>query len=454
MAVAHIMAFLGMKMSTISFVLLWALVLGVLAWLQAQQVFSKAGNSWRLRFDTHASSAMASARRMLSNAKSVRWHRRPKHVGEDIDDRSPRPRVPSVAVDILQAELEPTVADVSQEALKINAAHMRVAAKFEFRNMERLVRAAEGYPLAAMFDKSHKIAGDETYENLIKLHVDTLAENDITAVEDKIVVKNTAIRLGVTPTTYCYAAHRSDYDAAEMREALSKFIASGKTSYIVKPTHMAWSKGLLVVCDQDKDLDFVEAHIRDNILNSYNDGADCAHLLTLEPGVIIEDFFGKKPGEEARIPLECKVQLVWGEVHDAWFVGQDQDGRTMHNEAAKIFGDGTSWGITDARSWIKDEGHWDKIVEYSRKMARGLGADFIRADFFLAPGLEDVQLNEVEAVNGNPHFKDRKGLGEVWRLGYTAHGNFALDEQKVNMMQNRMARDRDFALNCQSAGTL
>jgi len=355
-----------------------------------------------------------------------------------------KPRCESI-VQHLKTTLEPQPIDTAPPALKINKAHLRIAAQFEYRNMARMVRAAEDYPLHRMFDKSHKIAGDETYEALIKMHVDTLAENDISEMEDKLLLKRTAEQLGVPTSCHFYAAHRGEYNAKEMRAALANAVASGITSYIVKPTHMAWSTGILVVRDQDKDLDFVEAHIQHNILDQHNDGADNAHLLTLEPGVIIEEYFGKKPGAPAMIPLECKVQLVWGEVHDAWFVGQDQDGYQLHNETVKIYGDGSSWGITDARSWIIKEGHWERIVEYSTKMARGLGADFIRADFFLAPGLTDVALNEVEAVNGNPHWNERKGIGEVWRLGYVAYGNFALSMEKVATMQEHLHHDREYS---------
>jgi len=352
-------------------------------------------------------------------------------------------RVQAFGADADECTHGPKTSDTTDEALSVNHDHMHLAARFEYQNVKRIVAGAQNWALAPVFDKSPKILGDETYEQLVRMQIDGLKEHDIRHIEDKVISKKNFERIGVTPTTYFYAAHVSDYNSDTMREAMEKAFASGITSFIVKPSHMAWSKGLLIVRENSKTLDEVDKHIREEVISKQDENEDSAHLKTLEPGVIIEALFGAVPGQKPQVPLEVKVTLIWGEVYAAFFVGQDQDGCLLHNEEVKIYGDNSSWGLTPARRWIVDEGHWDKIVKYARMVAKGMEADVTRADFFLAPGLADVELNEVESVSGHPNWNDRRGMGEAWRLGYTAFGKFDLTKEKVEAGHVRLHADRD-----------
>merc|ERR1719174_2841680 len=75
---------------------------------------------------------------------------------------------------------------------------LKPARSFIASNYSTFVDAAKDFPLRTpLFDKTPKLQGDETYEALVKLHIENLLHPDSASLEDKLFLKATAEQHGV-----------------------------------------------------------------------------------------------------------------------------------------------------------------------------------------------------------------------------------------------------------------
>merc|ERR1711972_202333 len=119
----------------------------------------------------------------------------------------------------------------------------------------------------------------------------------ITGIEDKILLKKQADKLGIPRTELYYGAHKRDFDFTAFSAKLEALCTQGVDGMLIKATHLSWSAGLKVVrgwqnvCKDPAtllgNLTHLAAFIQDNILSATNREAD-AHLNFLEPGVTVE----------------------------------------------------------------------------------------------------------------------------------------------------------------------
>jgi len=343
----------------------------------------------------------------------------------------------------------------------LNAAKLKTVRAFQMKHHASFMEGIGGYPLSPVFDKSEFIRGDETYEELVKLHIKGLVHEEMKAFEDKILLKKFAERLKIPTTAMHFGAHADDWDRDAFMARL-KELCTTEDDFFIKATHLAWSKGQQIVrnwqetCKNNLDdkvaelADFVET----SILNVQASPAD-EHLQLLTPGVTVESLF--KTGGESTKPLEAKVQVLWGKVHHMFFFGEDDRGCKINVGSWQIYGDKTGWdlqgiihprGGNDALGDRILEEAFQPMVDYAERFSRSVEADFMRVDFFLRPpdsptgGDWVIEMNECESVSGMRHTFERQGIGAIWRDGYVM-SRLAMTETKYEKISNNTRADRD-----------
>merc|ERR1719188_847594 len=285
----------------------------------------------------------------------------------------------------------------------------------------------------------------------------------IVGIEDKILLKTLADKIGIPSTDLYYGVHKSDFDVAVFSEKLEALCGQGVDGMIVKATHLAWSRGMKILrgwqetCQHPASLrgniTQLAAFIQEEILNQKM-GENDAHLNFLEPGFTVEELF--KTGGSSIQPLEAKVQVVWGKVHQIFFIGQDSRGCQVGSGSWVIYGDRSGWDLGGmVGTTPKDSANeafmakaFDKVVKYAEAFAKGIGADYTRADFFIG-GLETegepiIKLNEGETVSGYKYVHERFGIGSVWRDGYVLRDDgIEMTPEKWDDYMDHMQSDRD-----------
>jgi hypothetical protein len=191
------------------------------------------------------------------------------------------------------------------------------------------------------------------------------------------------------------------------------------------------------------EIDKLSAYIEKDILGQLARETD-AHLRDiLEPGVSVEELF--RTGGASMIPLEAKVQVVWGKAYLVWIVGQDNRGCQSQSGAWHVYPDKSGWdlkgiiskngGNDEVSERIMSSSAWNTLLTKAEDFAKGVGADLMRVDFFL--GLPEdpkeeikVRLNECESVSGHPYWHERDGIGGVWRDGYVLSDRMAMTSEQ------------------------
>jgi len=336
---------------------------------------------------------------------------------------------------------------------------MQIARVFTAGHYSEFTDAAKEFDLKPLFDKTDLVHGDESYENLVRYHIDGLMHPDIEQIEDKIKMKAMVASFGIPATTMYYGAHKSKFNADDFkRKLLHMCNEEAVDNFIIKATHLAWSGGQKIVrgwlqrCKDPQELDNLVQFVQAEALDKLAGEAD-AHLRKyLEPGFTVEELFQSSliPGP----PLEVKAQVVWGKLHQVFLIGQDHRGCNVGSGSWNVYNDGTGWTMGGPLPESRDASHevfmekfFHRVKDYAEKFAAGVGADYTRVDFFLA-GLEDgqepvIKLNEAETVSGLKHVHDRFGIGDVWRDGYVTSGRMKMTAEKWDDVWAKMQKERD-----------
>jgi hypothetical protein len=340
----------------------------------------------------------------------------------------------------------------------------RVFTEFVSGSYHDFMESAKTFPLAPLFDKSQQLVGDELFESMMKLHVECMKDPKGVAIEDKILLKQTAAQAGVPTTTMYFGAHVDDFDREAFRSAMLAVCAQGVDALFFKATHMAWSMGQRIVSDWQRTCADPNATIEEladwivsDVFTLHNDDPSSAHLeAALKPGVIVEEIF--QTGGESTKPLEAKALVLWGKVFDVWMMGMDERGCKMTSGTWKVYGNGAGWNLhgllneeDDAESTTFMRDFYPQISTLAERFATHLGADVARVDFFIGEG-GVVKLNEVETVSGSWYEIERRELGDLWRDGYLASGRMEMDPAKWQKRLADTSADRDHLL--YGAGTV
>jgi hypothetical protein len=333
---------------------------------------------------------------------------------------------------------------------ELQQARLKTVKKFGEANYNEYLNLAKTFPLKPLFDKTEKVSGSESYEQMLHMHVEGLMHRDVKFVEDKIMLKQLATKLEIPATKMYFGAHRDDWDIKKFKRMLGDLCLKGVDEFIIKAVHLAWSAGQKIVRGWQKDCEYegstnkvvdeLAVFVDKEIMSVLASEAD-AHLREfVTPGVTVEELF--KTGGHSKRPLEAKVQVVWGKVHHMFFVGDGPRGCKSYPGAWSILGDGTGWdlngmiGTPGGNDEISDAflAHaFDGVVQHSESFAKEVGADVMRVDFFIGfneDGSVTYKLNEAESVSGARYWHEREQIGRAWVDGYILSDRMRMTPEK------------------------
>lgn len=125
----------------------------------------------------------------------------------------------------------------------LQAKRLKTTRAFQISNHASFLEGVGGYPLSPVFDKSKDIRGDETYEELLKLHIKGLLHEDMEQFEDKIYLKKLAAKLGIPTTRMYFGVHKEQWKAENFTKVLADLCQKRIDDFMIKATHLAWSAG-------------------------------------------------------------------------------------------------------------------------------------------------------------------------------------------------------------------
>jgi len=344
---------------------------------------------------------------------------------------------------------------------------LKIARSFTAATHADFVARAKDFPLKPLFDKTAKVVGDENYEKMVSYQIQGLIHPDVAQVEDKIVLKETAARLGIPATKSFFGAHDDDWDAKAFGGAMRKLCDDKVDAFIIKATHLAWSAGQKIVRGWQRvcgggDAAFTAKvgelveFVEKEVLGQKASEADM-HLRLMKAGVTVEDLFvtGGPPNE----PLEAKVNVLWGKVHSMLMRGADNRNCQTNPYSWIYYADKekSGWDFTGALApgqagdplgeRFKNE-IFDDMAKHAENFAMDVGADYMRVDFFIGVPEDPTKplffvLNENESVSGSPAFYDRQGMVEAWRDGYLLRESWSTTPEKWTSLAEKTQADRD-----------
>eukprot|EP00929_Paragymnodinium_shiwhaense_P079053 TRINITY_DN41080_c0_g1_i1.p1 TRINITY_DN41080_c0_g1~~TRINITY_DN41080_c0_g1_i1.p1 ORF type:complete len:538 (-),score=139.82 TRINITY_DN41080_c0_g1_i1:56-1669(-) len=282
---------------------------------------------------------------------------------------------------------------------------------------ERLPNSRAQRPILEGLDLSGQVTVNTSYEEFLTLR-NKLEHPNLHMFEDKIRIrKETLPNLAVKPTPPILLTNSEP----------EKVFASieGKTSYVVKPSHMSESQNVFVMRGGvnilqkawgHPDPHTTAAQIQETVHSFWKTSAldwECKALVTVKPGVVVEELvLSNIDGAGLKVD-EYKFYTVWGEV---------------------VFGESVPFS-SGAVNWIDRWGNimaskgtcppycvpqcYPRMVEIAEKVARGTKTDMLRVDILIHGNCEDLFVSELElfpASDFDPVL--RAEMAARWRRGY------------------------------------
>jgi len=238
----------------------------------------------------------------------------------------------------------------------------------------------------------------------------------IQALADKLTLHQLLENMGIVQMPVLLAiegvAEKSAVDEV-LRENLCKDDAM---PLVAKPTHQSNATGVLILSrPQDHEVDscveYVTAHMQKHMTQKAGEHESAA-LRSLRPGYLIQPKYESVVGFKS--PLELRVVVLWGNAYIAcWWWGRNASpSEVPHRNAWLVRQPAKRGAISEEDSWVLAHDHpggnvgHDKAMELfqlhiremadsAERVARAVGAPFLRTDFFVGSERWGVRLNEV-----------------------------------------------------------
>ncbi|CAE7348593.1 unnamed protein product [Symbiodinium pilosum] len=252
----------------------------------------------------------------------------------------------------------------------------------------------------------------------------------IQALGDKIILSKLLENLGVPQMPVLLSTY-TKVDKAEVEKLVSSWTRSSDPEVydvVIKPTHLSSAMGAVIMSKAkwDKEqwsaqklIEHMETYLEKKAADSESEA-----LKSLIPGFIIQPRYRSSVG--FNFPLELRVVTIWGKARvGIWWWGRvaDPKGRrtTWLVRVPKVSGK-----LSDDDDWevIHEHGGHNRGFEVSLKLFReampamsaaaegiatGVGAPFLRSDFFVGSAEWGVRLNEVAYGSGVDYKRRLRG---------------------------------------------
>jgi hypothetical protein len=242
---------------------------------------------------------------------------------------------------------------------------------------------------------------------------ESFGKRTIQALADKLMLHRIVKNLGIAQMPVQLAAERS-VAAKDVESLVDTHLSTRGKGIVLKPSHLSNGSGFITVStpmphERQPTVDFLIGHIA-QFLAQQADAKESVALRTLRPGFVAQPQYKSVIG--FRLPLELRVQVLWGRARTAlWWWGRAVPESTRNAWFVRRFvGNPPDFGQEDVWEVIHDHpGHnkgFTKALElfmrHIREMtaaaehiAVAVGAPFLRADFFVGSPEWGVRLNEV-----------------------------------------------------------
>jgi hypothetical protein len=249
---------------------------------------------------------------------------------------------------------------------------------------------------------------------IMQLMKDDSGKLTIQALADKLMLHRIIKNLGI-PQMPVLMGQEWSISPGVVESLVKDHLSFPGKEIIVKPSHLSSGSGVISVStptfeNRQSTVDFVKTHIA-QFLSQKAHATESNALQTLRPGFLVQPKYKSVIG--FRLPLELRVQVLWGRARMAlwwwgrgvpestrntWFVrrflaNQDDFSRDfwecIHEHPAPSQNKGFAKGLELFKLHIRE------MAAAAESLAVAVGAPFLRADFFVGSSEFGVRLNEV-----------------------------------------------------------
>jgi len=308
------------------------------------------------------------------------------------------------------------------------------------KELQPWMDAAKDFQMNADFDVSSAVRGRRMdLKDIMTVMKDmSVGKRTIQALADKLVLHRLLENMEV-PQMPALMSIDGHVNLEDIRSFVRNYLCRPDSEdVVVKPTHLSNGTGVIVVSrpkpeEVEATIQFLFSHIQ-HFLTQTAGAHESVALRSLKPGFIVQPKYQSSVG--FKTPLELRVIVLWGKARLAlWWWGRGAAAGEFPQRNVWLVRRPGSGHSRDVREF-KDEDEWEVIHEHSgsnagfdkavelfkahisaiaacaESIAVGVGAPFLRSDFFVGSSRWGVRLNEV-AYGCGVDYRNRTEEGRI-----------------------------------------
>mmetsp|Transcript_41098 Transcript_41098/g.93861 ORF Transcript_41098/g.93861 Transcript_41098/m.93861 type:complete len:476 (+) Transcript_41098:18-1445(+) len=267
---------------------------------------------------------------------------------------------------------------------------------------------------------------------------ESAGKETIRRLNDKIQLVDIVDQLGVPQMPVLYST-RQPADTAALTAAFDE-IQDADFDIIVKPTHLSNATGALAFNGPEwrarKFEAWMVAEHMDKFMNQRAEDCESEALKSVAAGYVIQPRY--RSVVEFKWPLELRVVTLWGKARLAvWWWGRELGPKNTTPHRTTFFVRCTEGSFSSQDTWQVISRHpggnrgyaealrlftegLPAMALMSEAVATGVGAPFLRSDFFVGSQEHGIRLNEV-AYGSSAHLMDcgADEMAAILQQGYS-----------------------------------
>eukprot|EP00927_Polykrikos_kofoidii_P045031 TRINITY_DN3889_c0_g1_i1.p1 TRINITY_DN3889_c0_g1~~TRINITY_DN3889_c0_g1_i1.p1 ORF type:complete len:729 (+),score=92.09 TRINITY_DN3889_c0_g1_i1:78-2264(+) len=297
--------------------------------------------------------------------------------------------------------------------------------KTHFSDIEPWLVAAQSFELNTDFDFSTGCSAGHGKLDLPALRKlmreESAGKRTIQVLSDKFLLHGLLQNLGVPQMPLLLSLRGDEPRLSTCKQEIERLVRDHlsereKENVVMKPTHLSSGSGVVVISQvapeyHEATVNFLDHHVKRYIAETAH-ADESAALRSLRPGFIAQPEYQSVVRFET--PLELRVVTLWGKARlGIWWWGNAKKGNQHAGRNAWFVRRPASAGkLSDSDTWEVVHEHvgtnvgFDCALELfhrhmsamgvaAEKVARAVGAPFLRCDFFVGCPKWGIRLNEV-----------------------------------------------------------
>eukprot|EP00927_Polykrikos_kofoidii_P045032 TRINITY_DN3889_c0_g2_i1.p1 TRINITY_DN3889_c0_g2~~TRINITY_DN3889_c0_g2_i1.p1 ORF type:complete len:702 (+),score=99.63 TRINITY_DN3889_c0_g2_i1:71-2176(+) len=297
--------------------------------------------------------------------------------------------------------------------------------KKEFPNIEPWLVAAQSFPLNTDFDFTTGYGAGRGTLDLPSLRKvmkeESAGKRTIQILSDKLLLHGLIQNLGVAQMPLFLSLRGDEPISRNHKDEIERFVRDHLSKdddqdVVMKPTHLSSGTGVIVISQvapkyHEATVNYLDHHVKKYMAQTAH-ADESAALRSLRPGFIVQPKY--ESVVKFKTPLELRVVTIWGKARlGVWWWGRAKDGGehtgrnawlVRHPASPGKLSDNDAWEVVHEHAGTNlgfDCGlklfhrHMSSMTAAAEKVARAVGAPFLRCDFFVGCPKWGVRLNEV-----------------------------------------------------------